>query len=246
MEFGENGAVISNTDEELSRTNDTSNPHAFENGPRSLTGLFNWARAGLLGFIAAELLLVFAALFLIWWYLPSTNVQFSTPQLVVISWTITIFGIVQTVLFWFCVLLVSRFTYRAMKNLYTVGSSFPEMSPGWAVGWYFIPIANLWQPAKGMSQIYHGSHHSIGEPVPSESRIALWWTCWILTNILANISVRTAGGFSNMTPGIVSFSFDAASSLTGALSAVFLLRLMTPIARRQELFKHGGVANVFD
>ncbi|MEL7110012.1 MAG: DUF4328 domain-containing protein [Pseudomonadota bacterium] len=221
-------------------------PSMFENGPRSLLGLFKWTRAGLFGFIIAESLLVLAALLLIWWYLPSTTVNLSVTQLDIFSWTLTILGLAQAAVFWFCVVLVGRFTFRAMKNLYTAGSSFPEMSPRWAVGWYFVPIANLWQPAKGMSQIYHGTYQAVGETEPEKSRIAPWWTCWILTNLLANVAFRTSGGVSNMTPGITSFSFDAASSFTGALSAVFLLRLLKPIAVKQELFKHGGIAQVFD
>ena len=220
--------------------------HGFQDGPKPLTGLYRWAGWGLRAYMVAELALFAISLFLIWLYLPSTVVPFSNDQLGAIDIGIVAVGLAQLVLFWVCVILVGRVTYRAMKNLHTMHSTFPDMSPGWAVGWYFIPIANLFQPARGMSQIYHGTFAAVGEPVPSQSRIGIWWTCWLLTNFTANIAFRLAGGWETDTFGIESFSFDAASALFGALAAWSLMRLLRPISIKQDLFKHGGVAQVFD
>lgn len=219
--------------------------HAFTDGPRSLKGLGRWAVFGLFAYMVSEFALVLTSLFLVWLYLPSTIVPFSQAQLEIVDYFIIAAGLIQMALFWFCVVLIARFTFRAMKNLYTVGSKFPEMSPGWAVGWYFIPIANLWQPAKGMSQIYNGTFHAVSEATPGESRIAIWWTCWLVTNFAANISFRISG-LDGSGMGVASFSFDAASSLFGSFSAWALIRLVRPIAEKQELLKHGGVARVFD
>lgn len=221
------------------------NKHAYLEGPRSVIGLSRWAVYGLSAFMIAEFIWIAISAFLIWLFLPSTVAPFSQEQSVIIDYFIAAMGLLHSALFWFSAVLVLRVTYRAIKNLHTLGSKFVEMSPGWAVGWYFIPIANLWQPAKGMSQIYNGTFAAVGEPVPGESRIAIWWTCWILSNIAANISFRISG-FDNMGAGIPSFSFDVGSSVFGVLSAWALIRLIRPIAEKQELFKHGGIAQVFD
>ena len=223
----------------------TKPKHAYEGGPRSLKGVSRWAVISLTAFMIAEFVFICISGFLIWLYLPSTVVPFSQSQLEMIDYFIIGAGIVQTALFWLSVIFVGRVTFRAMKNLHTVGSKHPEMSPGWAVGWYFVPIANLWQPAQGMSQIYNGTYDAVGEATPAGSRIAIWWTCWILTNISANVALRI-GGLDNTGFGITSFSFDGISSFFGVLSAWALIRLIRPITEKQELLKHGGVAHVFD
>lgn len=219
--------------------------HAYKDGPRSLLGLSKLAVHGLIGFMCLEFVFLLISVFLIWLYLPTTNVPFTQSQLQTIYMLIVWAGLTNMAVFWFCVIFVGRVTFRAMKNLHTIGSKFPEMSPGWSVGWYFIPFANLWQPAKGMSQIYNGTYHAVGEALPTGGRLPLWWTCWLITNITANLSLRI-GGFDSGGIGIVSFSFDAISSLFGCLCAWALIRLINPIAERQELLKHGKVAHVFD
>jgi len=245
MDVKTDESVASNLSQSTVEAAPGANKHAYLEGPRSVSGLSRWAVYGLFAFMIAEFIWILISALLIWLYMPSTIIPFSQEQLVMIDYFIIAMGLIHTALFWMTVMFVARVTYRAMRNLHTIGSKFPEMSPAWAVGWYFIPIANLWQPAKGMSQIYNGTFAAVGETVPGESRIAIWWTCWLLGNIIANVAIRISG-FDNMGAGIPSFSFDIASSVFGALSAWALIRLIRPIAEKQELLKHGGVARVFD
>ena len=220
--------------------------HAYPGGPRSLNGLFVWLAGGLKIYMVAEIVLALSSVFLAWLYLPSTVVPFTYEQLVTIDWGIRGAWLVQIVSFVFCVVMVCRVTYRAMRNLHTINSDEAEMSPGWAVGWYFIPFANLWKPAEGMSQIYHGTYQAVGEKSRASSPIPAWWTLWLVGNFAANISQRMSGGFNgeNFTTGV--FVLDTISSLSGALCAYLLLRLLRRVNERQELLKHGGVATVFD
>src|SRR5688572_5676802 len=41
------------------------------------------------------------------------------------------------------IIVVGMWIYRAHANLSDAGVDGLEFTPGWAVGWYFIPIANL-------------------------------------------------------------------------------------------------------
>ncbi|QYO65100.1 DUF4328 domain-containing protein [Leptolyngbya sp. 7M] len=36
--------------------------------------------------------------------------------------------------------------YRAHKNLFSLKPTHLDFSPGWAVGWWFIPFLNLVRP----------------------------------------------------------------------------------------------------
>src|SRR5262249_18210165 len=71
-------------------------------------------------------------------------------------------------------------------------------TPGWAVGWYFIPFANLVVPVRAVGQMWRGTFGQIGEYKDS-GVIGLWWAAWLVDNILGNIGRRmemSSGGFS--------------------------------------------------
>jgi Domain of unknown function (DUF4328) len=41
-----------------------------------------------------------------------------------------------------------RWIFRASKNLHVLSSEPMAFTPGWAVGWFFIPFANLYKPTR--------------------------------------------------------------------------------------------------
>ncbi|MEL6826725.1 MAG: DUF4328 domain-containing protein [Pseudomonadota bacterium] len=249
MEFGENGAVILNKGDGNSGEDSAPSIHVFEDGPRSLKGLYKWTRYSLIGYMIAECFMFLAVLFLIWLYMPSTVVPFDLPILE--RFDLAIMTIVYTLvaLFWGSAFLVARCTYRAMRNLYTVGSKHAEMAPGWTVGWYFIPLANLFKPAEGMSQIVHGTRHALGETKSVRSGIPLWWSCWLLTNITQTIAdriVRFSGETIDLSTQFIAFGFEGFSSIVGIASAWALMRILQSVSDGHEKIKNGGVAEVFD
>lgn len=74
-------------------------------------------------------------------------------------------------------------TYRAMRNLHERGGVGATISPGWAVGWYFVPVASLWMPFLAVQQIWRGSAsrvHPLDASAPIQ--IGLWWLLWLATN----------------------------------------------------------------
>jgi hypothetical protein len=50
-------------------------------------------------------------------------------------------------------------------------------TPGWAVGWYFVPIANFWKPYVAMRDIVRASTLRVGL---TNWLLPCWWTLWIL------------------------------------------------------------------
>jgi hypothetical protein len=88
------------------------------------------------------------------------------------------------------IVLVGRWIYRANKNAHAMSDSM-VMTPGWNVGFFFIPIANLWKPFEGIRQAWRASV-SPSDPENAEVPIwvNLWWTGWILSSILNNIIFR--------------------------------------------------------
>jgi len=86
--------------------------------------------------------------------------------------------------FFITMIMVCLWMYKAMKNTWNLGNTKPTISPAWSVGWYFIPIANLWKPFRGMAQIWEGVVGS------SHSKVILhlWWWSWTLSCVLRIIS----------------------------------------------------------
>jgi hypothetical protein len=78
-----------------------------------------------------------------------------------------------------------RWIVLAHRNLPALGAESLEFRPGWAVGWYFIPIANLWKPYQAMKALWQYSQHA-RNPDLSASTLILptWWTFWIISNVL--------------------------------------------------------------
>lgn len=77
---------------------------------------------------------------------------------------------------------VLMWVYRANYNAGQLGATKMEFTPGWAVGWYFIPIAWFWKPYQAMKEICQTSCNP--QRWWEEDRPGLlpaWWALWLLT-----------------------------------------------------------------
>ena len=85
---------------------------------------------------------------------------------------------------WYCLWL-----YRVAANVAAFGAAWVRVSPGWAVGWNFVPVANLWMPYLAMADISRASlSPETGDSDPVPTAVKTWWTLWIISNVLSFIS----------------------------------------------------------
>ena len=162
------------------------------------------------------------------------------------SWASLVIGSAYTIAYLLSVVLVAMWTYRAMRNLQIVGSSEVEMSPGWAVGWYFIPFANLYKPFSGMAQIWRGSHAIAGRSTTIPASMGWWWFLWIVLNILGHISFRLGGGWSlDGEYYLTSLILDIVGAPMWVLCAFLLLRITGDVTRYQQQLSSQSVQDVF-
>jgi hypothetical protein len=102
-------------------------------------------------------------------------------------------GVVQGLIFITSGVLILMWIYRANVNAHRLGAKGMEFSPAWAVGWYFVPFANLWKPYQAMKEIWQAS--VTPERWEHEDRtwlLPLWWATWIISNIVSNAAFRLA------------------------------------------------------
>lgn len=81
--------------------------------------------------------------------------------------------------------------HRMCRNCHGFGASGMEFTPGWAVGWYFIPIANLVKPYSAMKEIWQVSSDPAQWPrTPASSLLGFWWGAWVLASVMGNVLTR--------------------------------------------------------
>jgi hypothetical protein len=84
-----------------------------------------------------------------------------------------------------------RWLYLAAANARALGAADMMVGPGWAVGWYFVPVLNLVMPFAAMRELWKASAYPKDwQAVAAPLALPLWWGCWIACNALGGISLR--------------------------------------------------------
>ena len=208
--------------------------------PKKLGALFKWLKVFLLIYIASELFITVGSLLSLQLGTISFGYEydFTFADLIV-----SIGAVFLSISFFVTIVLFCIFSFRSAKNLKNWNVREFETSPGWAVGWYFIPIANLWKPYGVMDQIWSGSQAILSKTTSAPSYMGVWWACWIISNIVSNLSFRLgleAGVFDDVVSNLPLYKatlvMDAVSGVLGILAAYYLLKLTKTIAGNQDSY----------
>lgn len=81
--------------------------------------------------------------------------------------------------------------HRVNKNAWVVSQGDMSVSPGWNVGYFFVPFVNLLLPFRGLRETLQTStnpYEAGAVAVPVLMR--LWWACWLIGAVLNNFSFR--------------------------------------------------------
>jgi hypothetical protein len=68
--------------------------------------------------------------------------------------------------------------HRATENLWARGYPGLRVRPGWAVGWWFIPVAWWFMPCVAMLELDRRSTPD-GQPRRAHPVVGLWWAAWL-------------------------------------------------------------------
>ena len=128
--------------------------------------------------------------------------------------------------------------HRAHSNLGALRAENLEFTPGWAVGWWFIPFANLVKPYQAVREVWAESDPDID---PNErvflsaslrtapTYMGVWWGMWLTSNFAANITSRVydPDTMSNVAVGGALFIVTGVLSATAAVLALLVVRDIT-------------------
>ena len=195
---------------ELEGSNDTSGKNIFEHGntvvakagkPRGLknpTGLMKWTIWFLYAHVLIAVIAIISGMLEYQLLIDFKNEIYASQELAADAAETSdlrqgIVGIIQTVIFVISGILILKWIYRSNYNARQLGASGMKFTPGWSIGWYFIPIANLWKPYQAMKEIWKASSSPQNWSSQSvSSLLPLWWFFWIMSSIFGNASFRLA------------------------------------------------------
>lgn len=92
-------------------------------------------------------------------------------------------------------LLSGTWIYGAVKNARLLDPGKPRISPGMAIGWHLVPLANLIMPYRAMVQTYNSSvrpPRALTDAPPPV--FPWWWGLWLLTTTVATVSIWLSSG----------------------------------------------------
>jgi hypothetical protein len=133
-----------------------------------------------------------------------------------------------------------KWIYRAYKNIQGFGAEGLRFSPGWAVGYYFIPILSLIRPVQVMSEIWRASDDPKDWPRrPGSWLIASWWTLFLLYTGVTQVSLEIAVQASTNDQWRLAAVLAILGDLFSIPLSIAALRLVTEVYRRQKALVEG-------
>jgi len=166
-------------------------------------------------------------------YGDNVGIDTLSPSLVLLIGLLAVFSLIALFV---SIVLVSFWIYRASANAHAMGGDL-TITPGWAVGWYFVPFANLVKPYQAMKETWLASHFGGNwEAGEATDLLSWWWGLWILNNILGNIAWRT----SDVAPAFSGDAYLVIGLLQIPLTLI-LIRIMTQVRDAQKVTRHAEV-----
>lgn len=131
---------------------------------------------------------------------PDASIQADNGDSISTAWLlIGLIAIPEIGLRVICALSFFIWLNRAYNNLPVIGARNLQHSPGWAVGWWFIPFANFVKPFQVVREIYaesapaHRNENGDVALTPASFEIiGFWWAAFLLFGFALRISDRLA------------------------------------------------------
>jgi Domain of unknown function (DUF4328) len=134
-----------------------------------------------------------------------------------------------------------KWVYRAYKNIQGFGAEGLRFSPGWAVGYYFVPFLSLVRPVQVMSEIWRVSQ----DPRNWLQRrgswlIGTWWALFLLYSIVTQVSLELALDSSTNSQWSLAAIFAILGDFFSVPLSIVVLRLVTEVYKHQKNLVEGA------
>lgn len=143
--------------------------------------------------------------------------------------------------------------HRIVANNRALGAGYARFSPGFAVGCWFIPFANLVLPVQAMSEAWRGADPSsavfTGRPSHLTPLIPAWWTAFLLGNIVARVASLGSRSGSDLAASLQQEAYLTIASqfvllVAAGVAAALVLRLTERQEQRRAANQHAVAAGL--
>lgn len=129
--------------------------------------------------------------------------------------------------------------HSAYDNLPKLGCEGLQSSPGGAVGWYFVPIVNLFRPYTIMQEIWKASNPQELDPHQWSHRdgttlIGYWWAGHIFSNIASQILESLFQAAHTVEAGIAARKMGMAAHALDLGTGILCVLVIRGIMQRQQ------------
>lgn len=130
-------------------------------------------------------------------------------------------------------LLFLRLLYKAAQQAKGFAVPFTTVSPGWAVGYWFIPIMNLYRPLQVLKALFQACAQEAGEakPAAGEQLLSAWWALFIGSNMAGWALTRMDTDFSDRAQVLTFCEYSFGVNLLGIAAAVFFWWVIKRLVR---------------
>lgn len=118
----------------------------------------------------------------------------------------------------------------------------PGDSPGMTVGYFFIPILNIWKPYAALSNVWVGSDRVVrdddnrwAKPVGAPRFFVAWWLVWFVSRIVSRFAEGMLEKSSSPEAWISAAHTNIVAIAIELVALGLMLAVVWSITRRQEL-----------
>ena len=164
----------------------------------------------------------------------------------------SIIGYVQVGLNLLSAVLFLVWFYHSEKHLKTMGVSYLNYSPTWAVGGFFVPLLNLVRPYQVMAEVWAGSRYAstpeerrAWSETPFWSFVGAWWVLFWLMRVLgswANSMLTSAYSIGELIDAMWVVTAADFIVIPAAAVTLALVRRITRLQEEAEAYWHPAQA----
>ncbi|MFF9079918.1 DUF4328 domain-containing protein [Streptomyces rubiginosohelvolus] len=133
--------------------------------------------------------------------------------------------------------------HRTRRNAEVFDPSVQRMGPGWAVGGWFVPIANFWFPYRVASGAWEASAQTRpdgGWRTVPRTPLNLWWGAWVVSLLFTRVTERLWDGAVGAEEVVRAAGLVAASDAVDIVAAVLAILYVRAVTGMQvERALHG-------
>lgn len=146
-----------------------------------------------------------------------------------------IISIIYLICFVFTGITFLKWIHCANTNCHGFGAQDMEFNPRWSIGYYFVPILNLYRPYHAMKEIWKVStnptywQNQITSPL-----LSWWWTLWLIAGFIGQASFRMSMRANTINSLRTATAVSIASGFIDILLYIVAVSIVSAIYTKQE------------